>query len=348
MEKAMKYIAILSVVLSVSFCDDSSKSDSGEDILGLAYIYSAATDTVDICVKDSIMYVASLNGLQIIDATDLSNTGVIGSVPISSGIPVDVEVNDTAAYVCTGNNQLVVVDISNKSNPEIETTVNLTGTNSQDVEIDGNLLLVVTGGYLEIYDISSPLNPSPVDTISIDHTTRGLGLDIKNKMAYVCKFKGTLTGIDIDCIDYSDTDDISIISHINLGEYTLADDIEFYDAENSLAIVSENSSIQIINGQEPAFPMLLDYWEPNGTGGSDAHVCNDEYIIFAQSYNGIRIGTFGPNGAVNEVGRISSSVNQFANSIENVDIGEPVDVECENNRAYIASTRKIIILEFVE
>jgi len=112
-------------------------------------------------VKDDYLYIAAEKHFVIADISDPFNPEVIGILdyPNSIGEFKDVEVEGDYAYLTGGiSDKVYVVNVSDKANPYLKTTLTIEET--RGLNISGNYLYVTTNtGYLYIVNISDPANP---------------------------------------------------------------------------------------------------------------------------------------------------------------------------------------------
>jgi len=90
---------------------------------------------------------------------------VLASLPIPGALRVAVSGNH--AYVAAGANGLVVVDVTDRSNPQVAATVDTPGTASA-VAVSGSHVVVADGsGGLRIFDVTNPAFPSQASVLAV-------------------------------------------------------------------------------------------------------------------------------------------------------------------------------------
>ncbi|MDA3779264.1 MAG: hypothetical protein PF487_03380 [Bacteroidales bacterium] len=141
------------------------------------------------------LYIVDIDSLINVPPRDLSDSLTILGSCQTTGIPNDIFVKDNYAYIASGENGLLIIDISNPSLPFIVKSFS-TGHFARKVFVENNYAYV-TGGLdgLDIIDISSPNNPSLVSNFS----TSGLVNDISviNNYVYVANGEEGLLILDI-------------------------------------------------------------------------------------------------------------------------------------------------------
>ena len=147
-------------------------------------------------------YVASNNGLHIINITDpalptflgtLSASGSVRGITLSSDSPI--------AYVLDLDG-LKIINISDHTNPEILGSITLIYSYEVVLSPDGNTAYVASKSGLKVIDISNYANPTLSGTLSTPGTTKGITLSSDGNTAYVVSDTG-LYIIDIASLSIS-------------------------------------------------------------------------------------------------------------------------------------------------
>ncbi len=133
---------------------------------GYAYLAGRANDTT---------------GLIVINATNPASMSIAGVRATSS--PRDVFVDGNYAYLADGSAGLRIIDISNKSSPEIRGTYNTPGT-AYDVFVAGNYAYVADGSNgMVAVDVTNKLSPSFAGSYNTPGTAYSVFVD--GNTAYV-------------------------------------------------------------------------------------------------------------------------------------------------------------------
>ncbi|QKK07743.1 MAG: hypothetical protein HND58_05860 [Planctomycetota bacterium] len=132
-------------------------------------------------VRDNLAYIASTDGLLILDITDPPSSTVLGSVYVGT-TPEGLAVRGDYAYVADWDDGVVVVDISNPTAPVRIANVP-TGNLAHDLALEGNYVYVADpSAGLAVIDVSEPSSPVMV----VDPTQfRGTRIDVDGDMACI-------------------------------------------------------------------------------------------------------------------------------------------------------------------
>ena len=127
----------------------------------------------------------SPNGLLILDIQDRSRPKVISAVKTPGSVDV-VYVKEDYAYVAGGDRDLQVIDISDKTNPQLVGSIKhgpvRHGRKINDIHVSDNYAYVVEGsagiwGGLLMVDISNPFNPRIVATMETPGSATGVSIN---------------------------------------------------------------------------------------------------------------------------------------------------------------------------
>jgi len=154
---------------------------------------------------DSPVYALKLDGnhiyalgqyeFTIINITTPSTSYIEGNLNLSGSSNYDVEVKDNFAYLSAYGYGILSVNITNKSNPTLDQTTALSGTNHPwRMNISGDLLYIgmETDNSLLIYNISNPINLTFVGnyTNSSNGSITGYsGVYVNGDFAYVNEYQ---------------------------------------------------------------------------------------------------------------------------------------------------------------
>jgi len=150
--------------------------------------------------KKTLYMTDEVSGLQIVDVSVPKNAKIIGSVN-TFYLPLDLAISsdEKHAYIADFTHVLVV-DISNHSNPRIIGNVGLSVGNAQAIAVssDNKFAYVASGtGGLNIFDISKPALPVFVSRKDTKGEAKGITLSLDDKMAYIADAQSGTTIIDI-------------------------------------------------------------------------------------------------------------------------------------------------------
>ena len=146
-------------------------------------------------VHGSVCYVAAGSaGLAILETFDLA-AGPITTVP-TAGFARDVAARGNLVLVADQPAGLTVVFAKKPAFPLVLTTVPSPGDPPEAVAFDGNLAYVAFGSDgLYIYDVSDPLNPVGLSSLSFSATA--LDVEVEGRTAYVATLEGGLQVVDV-------------------------------------------------------------------------------------------------------------------------------------------------------
>jgi len=147
----------------------------------------------EVAVSGGLAYVAGVNGLQVIDASNPAAPVVVGSVA-TPGRALEVAVSGGLAYVAAVGG-LQVIDVSNPAAPVIVGSVATPA--AAGVAVSGGLAYVVGGAYsgLQIIDVSHPASPVVVGSVATGGNAEGVA--VSGGLAYVAN------GLGLQVIDVS-------------------------------------------------------------------------------------------------------------------------------------------------
>jgi hypothetical protein len=148
--------------------------------------YNTPGNALDLFVRDSLVYIADFDSLQIVNVSDPTSPFRIGAVNVPTGCyGIDV-VGNFAYLACQSTSgsdgSLLIIDISNPSSPQILGSINNINGDPIDVDVQGiyayvsssdHSLPTVEGG-VRIVDISDSLNPILIASYDTPGDPRGI------------------------------------------------------------------------------------------------------------------------------------------------------------------------------
>jgi hypothetical protein len=279
--------------------DASSSGSSAQNIKLNFYSKYLSTDevsTIKISSDGAKAYITDDSAdLKIIDISKPNATKLLGSYPNAKGISIDLSPSGNVAYVVTHGKGLLILDVSDNSNPTLISTY---GTDYKYKEIkiskNGTKAYVSTydagklGGF-EILDISNPNNIQILGNYS-QRDAYYLGLSIDQTKIYL-----STHGNGLQIIDVSDVTNPTL-----LGSYlTPLDGMGMRDGFNgavpspdgtkvyasvypSMGNQDADNYMAVIDVSNPATPTLLGSYkhEPNNTYTSDTIISKDGTKLF--------------------------------------------------------------------
>jgi len=210
----------------------------------------------NVAISGETAYVTTSKGLHVIDISDVANLKTIGLVDIPGldgwGIRGNITVSGDNAYVAAGDSGIQVIDISNKTNPQIIGSLD-TGFKAFDVQIVDNTAYAGTQyGSFKIIDISIPSDPQIIKNLVINGPVNESIKDIAilNDKAYMAAYRA---GFQV--MDLTNPSDIELTSS---GSYKPSVDTEdVVIVGNTVYLADRNKGFQIIDVSNPSDPKAI-------------------------------------------------------------------------------------------
>ena len=237
---------------------------------------------------------------------------IIGSIDTPGETWAVTVVGDTA-YVADGSRGLLVIDISNASNPQIIGSIDTPG-NAYDVKVVGDRAYVADyGSGLRVIDISNPANPRALG--SVDTPGSALGVAVVDNRAYVADYTSGLQVIDIS---YGSNPQIlgSVDTPGGACGVTIVGDRAY--------VADYGSGLRVIDVSNPANPRALGSVDTPGSALGVAVAGNRAYV--ADYGSGVRVIDVSSPSRPRILGSVDTPGNAY-------------DVKVVGNRAYVADAR---------
>lgn len=234
----------------------------------------------DVAVIGNYAYVADgAGGLRVIDISNPVNPVEIGFSTSSTRAASRIAIDGNYAYVedvCG----IRIFDISNPSQPTqvASYTINtFPSVDTGDVAVNGNYAYVVgesyfSGGYLRVLDVSDPLHPSQVGSLS---NCSCKSITIVGNYAYI-------VGGGMTIVSIADPTNPTIVGTFNLGLYGPSVGIGI--SEPYAYVTQANTGLHVIDISNPAQPTQVGFYQEYTSysnslaiAGSYAYVANGEY-----------------------------------------------------------------------
>jgi hypothetical protein len=148
----------------------------------LAFAGSALwTKAHDITIQGNLGYCAFLNGLVILDLTDLKKPAFLSQLYLGGGYAITVR--EKTAFVASGKKGLNIIDISDPKSPILKAKVDTDGE-ARDVAVSRSYAFVADGhGGLIIVDVRNPAAPRTVG--KWDSPGESMGIVVRDETAYL-------------------------------------------------------------------------------------------------------------------------------------------------------------------
>ncbi len=158
------------------------------------YVGSAHwTRAQDIEIRGTLAYVAFINGLGILDVSDVKRPVKISQLFLGGGYAVAVR--QDLAFVAAGTKGLNIVDISDPKSPVLKSVLPTTGE-AREVIVDGRYVFVAAGDQgLLVVDAENPSSPKLIG--QWDSPGEGLSLAKRDGFVYLADGSAGLAVIDV-------------------------------------------------------------------------------------------------------------------------------------------------------
>ncbi len=176
----------------------SSGSRSGPNHVRTSYIGSTLwTGMEDVAVDSNYAYCGLLNGLMIIDISDIPNPTLLSQLDLPDGEVRGVTKSGNQLYVADGTGGLKIVDVSNPAVPQLLGSVDEPwGGYASDIEISGTIAYLANGyDGLIVVDVGNPATPVTVGRY--DTPDFAWSVKISGNQAFVADRYGGMLIIDI-------------------------------------------------------------------------------------------------------------------------------------------------------
>ncbi len=219
--------------------------------------------------------------LTVVDISDPESPVIVGNAGTLGGIPQDLHVSGSYAYVVSQyfelgqHGRLRVVDISDPESPVYVGYIS-TGTGAMGVYVSDGYAYVADGGWsgLQVIDINNPESPVLVSTVDAPYATK---VFVSDSYAYIAGAD------DLQVIDISDPESPVIVGSVErpLG----AQDV--YVAEGYAYLAAYENGLQIIDITNPQSPVLVSSVDTPGKA-TDVYV-SGSYAYVADNESGLQV-----------------------------------------------------------
>jgi hypothetical protein len=154
----------------------------GEEKSSLAFAGSALwTKAHDIAIQGNLGYCAFLNGLVILDLTDLKKPAFLSQLYLGGGYAITVW--EKTAFVASGKAGLNIVDVSDPKSPILKAKVDTDGE-ARDIAVGESYAFVADGpGGLVVIDVGN--SDAPRTVAKWDSPGESMGIVVRDGMAFL-------------------------------------------------------------------------------------------------------------------------------------------------------------------
>ncbi|MDH7512422.1 MAG: hypothetical protein QHH14_05705 [Clostridiales bacterium] len=148
----------------------------------LTYAGSALwTKAHDISIEENLGYCAFLNGLVVLDLSDLKKPTLLSQLYLGGGYAIAVR--QKTAYVAAGKEGLKIIDVSDPKSPLLKGGMDTNGE-ARDVALSKSYAFIADGAEgLVIIDISNPADPKTAG--KWDSPGESMGIVVRDEVAYI-------------------------------------------------------------------------------------------------------------------------------------------------------------------
>ncbi len=227
----------------------------------------------DIKVKEGYAYVATTEGLNIIDVSNVKTPSLRSSLD-TQGYCLRVEVFNDYAYIANGID-IKIVKVSNKEDPVLINSFGKSGVMCHDVESDGDYLYVLNNDKPCVLDISDKNDIKPLS--SFDMVSLAKKILIDRDIAYIVNdYQG------IQIANIKDLKNIKLLSVSDLGGV-----VNDAVLKGNKLFVALNNGIRVLDVFNIRSPQIISSF--NLEGVSKSITLKDDYLFVADYDGGLKV-----------------------------------------------------------
>ena len=277
-------------------------------------------------IVENFAYVSTNEQMFIYDPEDFST--VIGTHTLitendNNAMINKVTVKNNLAYITSqGDNTpgMTILDISDKSNPQLISNTNFPDNQyySSEILVNNSIAYVASRG-LYLYDVSQPDSPSLLDYYDLNSAFI-YDLHLENNLLYAASSNGFMV------LDITDTDNVFLTNDTSSSSFTFRLDV----SDNYINLAGGNTIYRYDKSQNPSDPTLVNTFFIQQQGFLNQIKESGGYLHVTQSNQS--------SGRL-----ISYDLNQFDETIQwfnevgKINNDPSFDLFVKENKAYIAS-----------
>ncbi len=233
----------------------------------------------DVVILGSYAYTIAGKNFLIFDISDKSNPTPIGILETSSALQ-GLDIAGSYAYIAAESIGLVIVDISNPTDPSLSGTCRIEDLESNDVSVHGNYAYVANEdvygwGGVTVINVASPSNPTEEGYLSYWGKVKGVYAVFP--YLYVANADEGLRVLDI-------TDPANPFERGYEESYNASQVFTF----GNYAYIATHQGLWIVNVSDPDNPINTVYYDTNVGSAYDVHVTGS-YAYIADYDEGLKI-----------------------------------------------------------
>lgn len=222
----------------------------------------------DIEIIDEVAYVATGDGLLVVDLRDLAAPVAAATYtfdPVRSGKAVAVD--GSMAYVAADEGGLLVVDVSDRAQPVVVGRYH-SGGHAWDLDRDGRTVYLADEfNGLRLIDMTDPKNPTEVGAYDIPGNTEFFhGVAVAGNVAYVADGSIDRTGLRvIDVADPTAPKELAFLPLTVAEPQPLPPRVQAVAAAGTTVYVAAGTAgLRIIDVSDPAVPREIGFYDTAG------------------------------------------------------------------------------------
>jgi hypothetical protein len=227
-------------------------------------------------VKDNYAFVSEMEGLSVIDISNLEELEVVGSFD-TNGFAYGIFVQEDLAYVADWDNGLVVVNVSNPYNPQ---EVGFYPFGIEDIYVKGNNLYLAGYEGFIIVDVSDSSNPIEIGRYEEIGWLKGVYVDGDN--AYVVNKENKLIVLNIT------EESTPLIKELDLDPEIEGSVEDVFVKDNYAYVSCGYDGVVIVDVSTPSNPSIIKSYTAEGLALAGIYI-DENYVYAATLWNGLKI-----------------------------------------------------------
>lgn len=269
----------------------------------LKKIATLDTGYYNLYVKNCYAFVATNNGLKVLDLSNINDIKPVGFVDSNATAAYDIAVKDNLLYLANASS-MKIIDISNPNNPKLigEFKNGAKSIIGVDVDNRGYAYLSDFDNGLYIVNVKNPSNPTEVAHIKTDGNAKKV--KVEGYRAYVAD---GLDGVKI--FDISNPLEPKLIGVYQNGSNV----VDLVVDKDTLYIANESEGIEVLDVRDPESIEKISFYFINNFGDSIYSIKKYKNRLFVtNSISGLHILDISNIDDIKEVANYQPSVSSFS------------------------------------
>lgn len=286
-------------------------------------VFQTLGEALNVWIEGHTVYLSDRNqGFQILDFERIDIPAIVGKIDI---VGFDFHFEDGYAYVASGDFR--VVDVRDRFNPKVISTLRTPGTSNGIKFQDGFVYLTDVQAGFYLIDVRNPLRPKFVARQSITGSAVGVDLYTPNDgttIAYIADGSGSLHAVDVS----RPSSPQWLHRHVASGEAYGLDIVQGENGRRKVFIADGRGGLKVVDIKDTFDAALTQFIPIDGTAAD------------VQVFNGLACIAGGEEGVfvldVRDVNR--------PKTIARISTTEPaVSIEIDNGYAYVSAGDFVVI-----